>query len=404
MKIELGKLYKIERTTLANRLFVLSVFITILGSMNVWFLIPLYSVYPIIAFVLAYCSFLVSRNQQEKLFVEEYWIVPCAAFLLLTFYQSLNNSLNVNAYIKNLFSALYLFFVFKYDKRRILALSTIFAKALGGLLLISYPLFFLYIIGFPLPYSDMQFNDGFYYFSNYYLFLVDERTIFSFFPRFQSVFLEPTYLGSTTALVLFAQRGYWKKWYNVSILSGLLLSFSLAGYVLLVIIVFLNLWINREKIILKVMTTLFVFGLVIGMSFVYNDGDNMLHNLILLRMEVDDGELVGNNRVTASFDKEYDGFVTSADVVFGRDYDYSVSGDSGYKVFIYDYGVVGVIFLFSFYLSAFWKYKDVRACVSAMIIMLLIWGVDGFVVWLGRILLLYFVSMRELLTQKIELR
>lgn len=404
MKIELGKLYKIQRTILANRLFVLSVFIAILGSMNVWFLIPLYSVYPIIAFVLAYCSYLVSRNQQEKLFVEEYWIIPCAAFLLLTFYQSLNNSLNVNAYIKNLFSALYLFLVFKYDKRRLLGLTTIFAKALGGFLLVSYPFFFLYLIGFPLPNSDLQFNDGFYYFSNYYMFLVDDRTIFSIFPRFQSVFLEPTYLGSTTALILFTQRGCWKKWYNVSILSGLLLSFSLAGYVFLFIIVFLNLWINREKIISKVIATLFVFGLIIGVAFVYNDGDNMLHNFILLRMEVDDGEFVGNNRVTANFDKEFDGYISSADVVFGRDYDYSVSGDSGYKVFIYDYGILGAIFLFIFYLSAFWKYNDVRASVSALILMILMWWVDGFVVWLGRILLLYFVSMRELINQKSELK
>ena len=398
MTIDMSKLFVIEKRRIAYNLFLLAIFIAFFGSLNAWFTMPLSNYYPVLAFMLAMASYGISRTLHEPIFKENYWLQPVVAFILIYFYQAVNNTLNINAYIKALFSAMMLYFIFRCDKKLIERLMRDMARILGGILLVSYPFFFLYITGFPLPHVEMDFNDGFYFFSNYYLFLVDDRFMFVIIPRFQSVFLEPTYLGSTSALLLMTQRGKWKRWYNVSLIVGLLLSFSLAGYAYLTTIIFLNLWVERKKIFAKAMAVVLLIAITIGGSFIYNDGDNMLHNLIVLRLEIDDGDIVGNNRVTEDFDTEYNDFLQSADIMFGREYDYSNFGDSGYKVFFYDYGLIGVILLFTFYIVAFARYRDFRSWMSAFVILLLIFVVDAFVLWFGRFLPLYVTAIHPLFT------
>lgn len=394
MKFDLSRIFVLEKSTVADFMFIMALFTAFFGSMNVWFTLPLSNYYPILAFFFAATSYAMSRTLSTPIYKESYYIVPTLAYLLLAFYQAANNGININAYIKATFTTLLLLFIFKYDKSKLEHVATIFAKTIGGLLLVSYPFFLLYIFGVPLPHIDMSFNDGFYYYSNYYLFLIDERTIFAIIPRFQSIFLEPTYLGCTAALLLMTQRGKWKKWYNISLLAGLLISFSLAGYAYIVAITFLNLWTERKKIIAKAMGVIFMIAIIAGGAFVYNGGDNMLHDLILLRLEVDDGEMAGNNRVSKSFDDEYSSFIETTDVIFGRDYDYSNFGDSGYKVFLYDFGIVGVVLLYIFYIFAFAKCRDSRSFLSALIVMSLIFGVDAFVLWMGRFIPLYIAAMR----------
>lgn len=395
MKLNVGKLYKYERRQIAEYLFIASIFVVFLGSMNVWFMIPLHKYYPIIAFLLGTASYIMSRTSKNPIFTESYFLLPTTAYTLLEFYRNAVNSLTINAYIGTIFSAIMLFFIFQYDRQRLDHIATIMSKALGGLLLITYPFFFLYILGFSLPNANLVFKDGFYSFTNYFLFLVEDHSLYNIIPRFQSIFLEPTYLGSTTALLLMTQRGKWKRWYNISLIIGLLISFSLAGYVYFISIIFLNMWIERKKIIIKFLTIIVFISAIVGGSFIYNDGDNMLHNLIILRLEIDDGEMVGNNRVTKDFDTEYESFLESPDIFLGRDYDYSNFGDSGHKVFLYDYGLIGVVLLFLFYGISFAKSEDYRCMIAAMIVLTLIFGVDAFVLWFGRFIPLYIVAMSK---------
>ena len=95
------------------------------------------------------------------------------------------------------------------------------------------------------------------------------------------------------------------------------------------------------------------------------------------------------------FSTEYESFLQTSDVVFGRDYDYSNFGDSGYKVFFYDYGIIGVILLYVFYVLSFAKFDDYRCMLAAIIVMTLVFGVDAFVLWFGRFIPLYIVVMRK---------
>ena len=86
----------------------------------------------------------------------------------------------------------------------------------------------------------------------------------------------------------------------------------------------------------------------------YNDGDNMVNNLIMARLEIsNDGTIEGDNRVTDSFDAEYQSFLSSSDLLTGREYSMEKFGfgNSGYRVFLYDNGLIALILVALFYLS-----------------------------------------------------
>lgn len=395
MQIRLNNIYFIQKEGLVMGLLNYALLIAFLGSMNVWFMIPISAIYPIFSCILMGTAFFIRHSYKKYHLTKNTFFFPIIAFLVLNYYIVIVNHQNLNACIKVFLNSFVLCGLCMYDKEKLADLSTWLAKLLGGLLLVSYPFFLLYLMGVPLPNVDMQFNDNFYSFSNYFLFLIDDRSLFTLIPRFQSIFLEPTYLGSTTAILLQTQRGHWKKWYNVSMLFGLFISFSLAGYAYLIAIIFLNLWTNRKKILVKAMGALATIALFIGGAFIYNDGDNLVHDLILLRLEMDDGEMEGNNRVSTDFSAEYETYLESDNIFFGEEFDPTIFGNSGYQVFIFDYGFVGTLLLFVFYGSVFSRAKNRRAMVSAWVVCLLIWGVDGFVLWFGRLIPLYITAYRD---------
>ena len=71
-----------------------------------------------------------------------------------------------------------------------------------------------------------------------------------------------------------------------------------------------------------------------------------------------------------------------ADIFFGRDGTKLDWGNSGATVFLYDYGIVGMILLLMMYLSVFLLGSDKRKAISAAIIISLIFMVDGHALWL----------------------
>ena len=99
------------------------------------------------------------------------------------------------------------------------------------------------------------------------------------------------------------------------------------------------------------MATVALIAAVVVGAFYYNRGDNLLHDLILIRLEIsDEGELSGDNRVAGWFESEYESYLQSSDIFFGRDYDTRITGNSGYRVFIYENGFVGLFLVIVFYL------------------------------------------------------
>ncbi|MBR5698038.1 MAG: hypothetical protein IKX44_05375 [Prevotella sp.] len=386
--IDISKFYLIRKESIVKFLFYAGVLTAYFCSLNAWFLWPIVPYYPVIAGFFFLAAMYVAGTMSESVFKRSDFIIPLFAFVLLGFYQRLVNGDNFNGFVTTFFHAICFYALFRYDVTLLNKVATFLAKTMAMLLVVSIPMFVLYILGFPLPYRDLQYQDAFYTFSNYFFFLIDDRQLLVFIPRFQAVFLEPAHLATAIAVLLLAQRGKWRKWYNIVLLTGLLISFSLGGYVYLVVVMFLNQWINRKKFLAKVIVTSVVIAAVVTGSFFYNQGENLIHQLIVLRLEIDDGEMAGNQRTTVGFDADFENFLSSSDILFGREKE-NTFGDSGYKVFIYDYGFVGTFLLLLFYVAAVYKARNKRAMLAALFIALLIFGVDAFLLWYNRFIPLY---------------
>jgi cytochrome b subunit of formate dehydrogenase len=108
-------------------------------------------------------------------------------------------------------------------------------------------------------------------------------------------------------------------------------------------------------------------------------------------LEINDGKMAGDQRVSEGFEKDYENFWDSTDIFFGKHKENEV-GDSGYKVFIYSNGLVGLFLLALFYVLALIKAKNQRAAISAFILALLIFRVDGFVLIYARLIPLYLTA------------
>lgn len=395
MTIDLSKFYLIEKRSLVKFLFYAGMILSFFASLRPWFLWSIHSYYPVFVSFLLLLAMLIDRTTSRPVFSRTDFLIPVAAYLLLGYYQGIVASQSIKGLISVAFLAFIFFALFRYERKELSALSTILAKSMAILLIPSMFFFFLYLLGFPLPSSNLQYGDAFYLFSNYYFFLIDERQLLAFIPRFQSVFPEPSHLGTVCAVLLLAQRGKWRRWWNITLLTALLISFSLGAYVYLVAIVFLNMWTKGRRILLNLILISAVIASVIIGSFYYNDGDNLVNSLIVLRMEVDEGELAGNNRTTADFDADFENFMQSSDILFGRERQ-QMFGDSGYKVFIYDNGFVGLALIIVFFFLAFNPSNNRRAKISAWIVTLLIFGVDAFVLWFGRFIPLYCAAYNDL--------
>lgn len=394
MNNDSSSLYLIEKGSLVKWLFMGAMLLSVYGSMYTWFLLPIVPYYHFIAAILLIGAFAIDRSLEKSFFSRHDYLLPLAACILLQTYIAISNSSSLFGFLSIAFHTIIFMSLFRVGTPQLKELSDIVAKSLGTILIPSILFFMLYIMGWGLPSSDLVFQDNFYSFTNYYFFLIDDRQLFTILPRFQSVFFEPAFLGSLGVVVLMSQHGKWRKWYNIAILTGVLLSFSLGAYVYLFVVLFLNVWRKRKKFLRNLLITIAaITAFTIGV-FNYNNGDNLIHDLIMLRLEVEDGELAGNNRVTDSFDADYENFVQSSDILFGRDKE-NEFGDSGYKVFFYENGLVGIVLLLCFYVIAFLPAKDRRSAMSAGMITFLIFIVDAFVLWYGRFIPLYCTAYCE---------
>lgn len=117
------------------------------------------------------------------------------------------------------------------------------------------------------------------------------------FLRFQGPFIEPGHLGMMCAFLLFANKFDFANKSNIIILVSLLVTFSLAGYMLAIIGYFLILH-NENKVRLSTIIILMVFLLVIYLfGRFYNGGDNLINESIISRLQYDeDRGFTGNNR------------------------------------------------------------------------------------------------------------
>lgn len=392
LKINLDTLFLIDKKRLADALFHIAVVLAFYESLHPWFLWPLGPYAYVLMALCAGGSWLVSGSMSEQPKYNAGYLAPFIAYTLLRLCSFLvNPDATFMAFI-SVAMQIYLFYViFKADGDLLRRSMGLITKIMAVILIVSMAGFMLYLIGFPLPSSDAKYGEDLYSYSNYYFFLLRDADLWTLIPRFQSVFLEPSHMAIASVFLLMTEIGRWKKWYNIVLICSVLISFSLEAYVLLFCLVFLSKWIQRKHFIRNLLAIIAVFVAIIVGSFFYNDGDNMLNALIVMRLEVDDGEVAGNNRTTEEFDAEYESYLNSSDIFFGRDMVQSF-GNSGYKVFIYEYGFVNLALLFIFYLLLLNNPDNKRAVTTAWLLTSIHFVVRAHMTWASCIIPLYFMA------------
>lgn len=237
-------------------------------------------------------------------------------------------------------------------------------KTISYLLIPGILIHLIYIVK-PFAGLPIQFGNSMtYIFYNYFFVIELARNTLEDTIRFQSVFLEPGYLGTLLCFLLYCDRYNFKDTYTKIILCSLILSFSLAGYV----ISFLGYLIYRRLIgtnISKYIGIIVFFSALYLFASTYNNGDNILYKRIFYRLQFDDDKgIKGYNRNGYITDYYYDQVISSDRIFYGLSSEEIrlINGDSdgyvdetnklhgaGFKLYVVQHGLVPVILYFLFY-------------------------------------------------------
>ena len=123
-----------------------------------------------------------------------------------------------------------------------------------------------------------------------------------------------------------------------------------------------------KVLILSALTASVVVG-----SIFYKDGENPVNVLIVQRLTMnDDGEIEGDNRTSDLFTKEYNKMASSSQIILGRGTEamerFGGSGNAGYRVYLYTYGLISVLFLLVFFYAIFATSDNTRAKIAMSVI------------------------------------
>lgn len=223
------------------------------------------------------------------------------------------------------------------------------AKILGYFICLS--LFFWVIHNFIYPLSfgvalnyfgALGKGEGLF-FTNYYFFIQLDHDLI----RFYSVFDEPGVLGTLASLILLGSKYNFKKIENIFILIGGMLTFSLAFYIVTLYGYFFNLIIEkkyRESLIFLLIFSLIAPLLILSEAFNFLVVDRLknIHESI-------------DSRAGDSLDYFYNNFISTSKFFYGEPLNFfnnnpSLMGGQGYKYFVIEYGVIGVVLLFLLYI------------------------------------------------------
>lgn len=214
-------------------------------------------------------------------------------------------------------------------------------------------------------------GNSMYLFCNYGI-LIKSISIENEGIRFCSVFLEPGFLGTLCALLLYANRFQFKgKWWMYPILIALLLSLSLAGYITTLLgYIFCRYY---QGLSIKKYVGYFIVGtLAFFISDNYNGGNNILNEYIFSRLKEDKEKgIAGNNRNSELTDYYFEKTIENGDALLGLgrekitkingggaddgDYSNQIRG-AGYKMFILYNGLLAAFF----YLLCYYSLSRIR--------------------------------------------
>lgn len=209
------------------------------------------------------------------------------------------------------------------------------------------------IFNFYSPFSTLVYGEGKGDFGttvldNYVLYIQEANSLF---PRFYSVFDEPGMLGVLSAFILLGFKNDISNFRNFIIFLGGVFSFSLAFYSLFIISLMLINLKNTKYLIYFVLITFSIILFIFYFDFM-NDS---LSFLIFERIS-NFNDFGIEQRMSDSLNVYYSNYIYSLASIFGEGTDFfkynsNLLSGQGYKIFIIEYGVFGIVLILLLYFS-----------------------------------------------------
>lgn len=201
-----------------------------------------------------------------------------------------------------------------------------------------------------------------------HIFYIKTTFDYGIFLRFNACFLEPGHQAILSTFIIIANRYRFKEcpWLWPLALA-VAFSFSLAGYILL----FIGFCLIKINSLWQVLTVAAISTIVTIGAINWAGGDNTLNELIISRLEKDDTQgIKGNNRFYNDTDFVYSRAVKKGDIWTGvkQTTNMDLVGGAGFKIYIINYGLVGVILVLLFYLSVIPPKPDYRYTIGFFIV------------------------------------
>lgn len=227
-------------------------------------------------------------------------------------------------------------------------------KGLGWIIIVALPIYFLsFVVELPslgVVYADYDGNVTDIQLKNYVFLLKPLESYFSIY-RFSGPLIEPGDLGCLCAFLLFAAQYEFKKYkYLWAVLAGVIVSFSLAGW-LMSIAGYVMIMIGNKRISIKtavISVVVILFIVLFGMY--YNGGNNLINELFLSRIQ-ENREADGNVRVAMECELYFLALLSSGDwnlILHGYGFDSAaseVAKGAGYMQFVVLHGFLGIIYM-----------------------------------------------------------
>lgn len=242
-----------------------------------------------------------------------------------------------------------LFFLTENEKFKIMDKIT---TVLAIIVAISLPLWLLnqYVFelpfGYEMKYGDWKGKNQTLILDNYYFFIQAQFP----FNRFYSIFDEPGTLGTLSAFILFSNKYNLKDKRLIIILSGAILTFSFAFYILTLIGLILY-FVRKPKLLIisGVSILLLIFLLYYTMK------DNPVFKAqILSRFESFIPAL--ESRTPGKMNSFFKDYIVSRDVILGKGTGYLEKNPdligNGYQFFLIENGILGLLLVIGMYLFA----------------------------------------------------
>ncbi|TCB73705.1 hypothetical protein [Acinetobacter sp. ANC 4177] len=242
-------------------------------------------------------------------------------------------------------------------------------KTYAVILGVSFVAWFINNFVFELPFKyDLNYGEILGKFDNItfynYLFFIQPQLDYV---RFYSIFDEPGVVGTLSAFILYGQRYALNKWYNLIIFIASIFTFSIAFYVI-TFLGMLFVFIYEKKI-----------GFVVIMSSILALLSGFLMTLDSFKVVVlnrfSDFDDVFSRRSGGYINQFYDNLIESNYIYFGRSLDffqnnkYLIDGQ-GYKIFVIEYGMFGLILIIFLYFYIFLKNRNLYTFVLLLIFLI----------------------------------